>query len=643
MPLLNNLCSNSLHPYPPHNYLVPIPSITYPPRLSVTSLPSLPIMISDELRPSKSSRHSPSPRRSSRRPTRSRRRPTPTLSSASAYSSESYSSSSRSPSPRRRRVRSRRRDSHTPSPPRRRGRRGRSPSSSRSRSPSSRSHSRSRSPRSSASPRRDRRAYVARRRRHTARSPTPSLSPSPPPPPSRRGRMMETSPRRPSYRRPRSPGRRGPHSHTRSGSPRAQAPTVLVSQIAPRVRAADLGELFSRAGRVRDIRLVLDRQTGRHKGAGYVEFFDREALPAAVRLSGATLCGHPVEVRAWDARDRDGDEGRRGGGAPSAPPVAVGWRRRNPIRSVNDIGDGVEDVPKLVSIEELKRLLNPRGLAPMAPVAQATTTPNAGTDSTTPSGLGGETIRKARDRVPLPLAAGAQAATRVYAGPFARGGDGNVEGVRKAFATFGDVVWVEVESGAGGVATVEFGGSEGARRALAAGDVKVDGTQVHIGAKRADVGADVRAELDGGGDGGVGLNASRRAMLMQQLARGEGVGARRPGDVHRLATVATESRALMLTNMFDPAVESAGFEEDVGEDVREECTTQYGTVAHVYVEKESHGIVYVRFAQLEAADKARRALDGRWFGGKKISAGFVSDEAYLTRFPGAGGHGRFPL
>lgn len=146
-------------------------------------------------------------------------------------------------------------------------------------------------------------------------------------------------------------------------------------------------------------------------------------------------------------------------------------------------------------------------------------------------------------------------------------------------------------------------------------------------------GEELSGEIDRGGEGGVNLNSTRRAMLMQELSRGESLGRRLRGDVERLAGRTEPSAGLVLSNMFDPAAEGKGFEEDVAVDVREECNAKYGRAGHVFVEKESQGIVYVRFAAVGEAVKAQAALNGRWFGGKKIGAAFVSDGDYLKRFP----------
>jgi RNA-binding protein 39 len=42
--------------------------------------------------------------------------------------------------------------------------------------------------------------------------------------------------------------------------------TVFVMQLAARLKNSELAEFFSQAGRVRDARIVVDKNTGRSKG-----------------------------------------------------------------------------------------------------------------------------------------------------------------------------------------------------------------------------------------------------------------------------------------------------------------------------------------------------------------------------------------
>lgn len=43
------------------------------------------------------------------------------------------------------------------------------------------------------------------------------------------------------------------------------------------------------------------------------------------------------------------------------------------------------------------------------------------------------------------------------------------------------------------------------------------------------------------------------------------------------------------------------------------------------VTEADQGEIYVKFSDVEAARKAVQGLNGRWFGGKQVSAAFISD------------------
>ncbi|CAL8178425.1 unnamed protein product [Prunus armeniaca] len=63
----------------------------------------------------------------------------------------------------------------------------------------------------------------------------------------------------------------------------------------------DVYELFSRAGKVCDVRLIMDCNSRRSKGVGYIEFYDAMSVPMAIALSGQPLLGQPVMVKPSEA------------------------------------------------------------------------------------------------------------------------------------------------------------------------------------------------------------------------------------------------------------------------------------------------------------------------------------------------------
>lgn len=72
-----------------------------------------------------------------------------------------------------------------------------------------------------------------------------------------------------------------------------------------------LSEFFSQAGKVESARVIVDRETGRSKGFGFVEMSTAEEAQDAInRLNGQDLDGRPVRIS--EARPQEG--GPRGGG-----------------------------------------------------------------------------------------------------------------------------------------------------------------------------------------------------------------------------------------------------------------------------------------------------------------------------------------
>ncbi|KAJ3007496.1 RNA-binding protein 39, partial [Thoreauomyces humboldtii] len=73
--------------------------------------------------------------------------------------------------------------------------------------------------------------------------------------------------------------------------------TVFVMQLAARLKQEELFEFFAPAGKVRDARIIADRNSRRSKGVGYVEFVDPETVPLAIAMTGQKLCGLPIIVQ----------------------------------------------------------------------------------------------------------------------------------------------------------------------------------------------------------------------------------------------------------------------------------------------------------------------------------------------------------
>ncbi|KAF8530949.1 hypothetical protein JB92DRAFT_2804066 [Gautieria morchelliformis] len=126
--------------------------------------------------------------------------------------------------------------------------------------------------------------------------------------------------------------------------------------------------------------------------------------------------------------------------------------------------------------------------------------------------------------------------------------------------------------------------------------------------------------------GGGNLNAASRQALMQKLARIDPPPTKTPDIMKPNIPQQQSSRCVLLKNMFTPEDETErDWDKDLAEDVKGECEQQYGKVDRIKVEKESQGEIYVKFGSVETAEQAFKGLNGRWFGGKQVSAHFISD------------------
>ncbi|CAM8987418.1 unnamed protein product [Rhodiola kirilowii] len=365
--------------------------------------------------------------------------------------------------------------------------------------------------------------------------------------------------------------------------------TVFAYQICIKADEKDVYEFFSRAGKVRDVRLIMDRNTRRSKGVGYIEFYDSMSVPMAIALSGQLLQGLPVMVKPSEAE---------------------------------------------------KNLVQP--------------TANA-----------------------------ASGANSLYSGGGRRLYVGNLhfnmteEQLRQVFEPFGTVELVQLpldEIGrCKGFGFIQFSRLEDAKAAQSLnGQLEIAGRLIKVSAitdqtGMQDAGANA-ADLDDDEGGGLSLNAQSRAMLMQKLDRtgvslniANSFGAPAlsasglplpPGSVFGTTPIVPSfgqppvaaapivdpigipSECLLLKNMFDPSLEptESDFELDIKEDVEDECS-KYGKVKHIHVDKNSAGFVYLRFENSQAAMNAQRALHGRWFAGKMITATFMVPQNYEAQFP----------
>lgn len=88
---------------------------------------------------------------------------------------------------------------------------------------------------------------------------------------------------------------------------------LYVGNLPYAVGDSDLQEMFAAHGSVTSAQVVMDRDTGRSKGFGFVEMStDAEATAAITAMNGAQIEGRPLTVN--EARPKEPRQGGGGGG-----------------------------------------------------------------------------------------------------------------------------------------------------------------------------------------------------------------------------------------------------------------------------------------------------------------------------------------
>jgi cold-inducible RNA-binding protein len=91
---------------------------------------------------------------------------------------------------------------------------------------------------------------------------------------------------------------------------------LYVGNLSYTTDSASLEEMFTSFGQVNSAQVITDRDTGRSKGFGFVEFGDAQAAKAAIaEMNGKDMGGRALTVN--EARPREDRGGGGGGGGRS--------------------------------------------------------------------------------------------------------------------------------------------------------------------------------------------------------------------------------------------------------------------------------------------------------------------------------------
>ncbi|KAG8497814.1 hypothetical protein CXB51_007014 [Gossypium anomalum] len=363
--------------------------------------------------------------------------------------------------------------------------------------------------------------------------------------------------------------------------------TVFAYQITLKASERDIYEFFSRAGKVRDVRLIMDRNSRRSKGFAYVEFYDVMSVPMAIALSGQPLLGQPVMVKPSEAEKNLAQSttsvaaGQTGSHAGGARRLYVGNLHFNitedQLRQVFESFGTVELVQlpldetghskgfgfvQFARLEDAKNALNLNGQLE----------------------IGGRLIKVSTVTDQCPL---------------------------QDVGTNAD----DLDDDEGGLSL------NSSSRALLMAKLDRSGTASSI---TGSVGMPVN-------NTGLCAAPSAQPLVSPTIQASMPTIPGLPGGLQiptngipTIDTIGTPSECLLLKNMFDPSLETEpDFDLDIKEDVQEECS-KFGKLKHIYVDRNSAGFVYLQFEDVQGAINAQRNLHGRWFAGKMITATYMA-------------------
>ncbi|KAL9459338.1 hypothetical protein AB3S75_002688 [Citrus x aurantiifolia] len=349
--------------------------------------------------------------------------------------------------------------------------------------------------------------------------------------------------------------------------------TVFAYQMPLKATERDVYEFFSKAGKVRDVRLIMDRNSRRSKGVGYIEFYDVMSVPMAIALSGQLLLGQPVMVKPSEAEKNLVQSNTSAGGTATGPYGAIDRKLY------------VGNLHFNMTETQLRKLFEPFGPVELVQLPL---------DIETGQCKGFGFVQFAQ----LEHAKAAQSAL-----------NGKLEIVGRTLKVSSVTDHVGTQDTA--AKSADFDDDDGGGLALNAQSrallmQKLDRTGIatsiagSLGVAPAVNGSAVNQQaisLPVVGQPAVPVPAVTAPVIPNMAAE----------------FIGSPSECLLLKNMFDPAMEmDPDFDLEIQGDVEEECS-KYGRVKHIYVDKRSAGFVYLRFESTEAAASAQRAMHMRWF------------------------------
>jgi RNA-binding protein 39 len=339
------------------------------------------------------------------------------------------------------------------------------------------------------------------------------------------------------------------------------------------VRVRDLEDFFTAVGKVREVRLIMDNKTRRHKGIAYIEFHDISSVPLALALSGQKLCGVPIVIQPTQAE--------KNRVAVSTSAVQRGFT--GPMRLY------VGSLHFNITEEMLKGIFEPFGRIEKIELMRDLETGRS-------KGYGFITFHDSED---------AKKALEQLNGFELAGRPMKVNHVtERAELIQGPSILDSDELDRTGIDL----GTTGRLQLMAK---LAEGTGIQL--PQAAVTA-------------IQMGSAAAALAATQATNNNTASSNNSSS----NTIATQ--CFMLNNMFDPDTETnPDWPEEIRNDVIDECR-KHGGALHVFVDKASKGDVYVKCPTINAAAASVTALHGRWFAGRLVTAAYVPVVHYHNLF-----------
>ncbi|KAE8355321.1 hypothetical protein BDV28DRAFT_48296 [Aspergillus coremiiformis] len=384
--------------------------------------------------------------------------------------------------------------------------------------------------------------------------------------------------------------------------------TIFVQQLAARLRTKELVAFFEKVGPVKEAQIVKDRVSGRSKGVGYVEFKNEDSVAPAIQLTGQKLLGIPIIAQLTEA-----EKNRQA----RNPDASSGNNHAAPFHRLY-----VGNIHFSITENDLQNVFEPFGELEFVQLQK---------DETGRSrGYGFVQFRDPNQaREALEKMNGFDLAGRAI-----RVGLGNDKFTPDSSAQRMQSQGANQQTFQGSL----FSG-HGGRGIQAGGTSNFD----RAGGRDSEKGAGASA-LDDTDVAGVNFNNYSRDALMRKLARTDEPSEPSADDKQKVLRPKTEtkplpvnvnmaSRCVLLRNMFDPAEEEGEiWIKELEDDVRAECEEKYGHVVHIALDPNSQGDIYLKFDRVQGGENAIKGLNGRFFGGKQITAQPVVDAVYSSLF-----------